>query len=203
MATGDDDELTLSYPVELSQRELIFIGLIVAQWGSLEHEIFVQTLMCFENHEPEQLPSAMNNLQFTQVLDLWEQHVVENAAVERREVLRRQLSKIKHFAECRNALVHGMWDWSVTEPEEITAVRIRKKQILSTHFSADDLQYFSESLGVINFRIRYPMGIDDLAVAAERGAYMSRSAVALFSGHPIADELVPSWSSHLRSGKAK
>ena len=53
---------------ELSERELLSIGKIVALWGSLEYEIFCQTLMCFSDMSDSQLPKEMNNMQFSQVL---------------------------------------------------------------------------------------------------------------------------------------
>lgn len=188
----DDDEMVLVHPVELSQRELILIGFIIAQWGGMEHEIFVQTLRCFDEQGSDELPKAMNNAQFSQVLDLWELQVVEKSEGKRRDVLRKQLFMIRQLAEHRHALAHGMWDYDKAKPDRITAIRILKKQIISHQFTADDLEDFSKRLGVINFRIRHPLGIEDLAKAAEKsGGYMSRAAVAMLSGHPIAKELMP------------
>jgi hypothetical protein len=63
-ADSDGAGLIHLLALDLSERELHFIGHIVAQWGALEHEIFVQTLRTFADYS-EELPKQMNNLQFT------------------------------------------------------------------------------------------------------------------------------------------
>ena len=132
----------------------------------------------------------MNNMQFSEVLKLWETRVVNKAAGKRKEILQEQCKSIRYNYDFRNALVHGMWDWSVGAPEKITAIRIRKKEIRRTHFTADDLASFASALETINFRIMFPGGNEDYAAAmGENGAYMSRRAVCAITGHPLADEL--------------
>jgi hypothetical protein len=64
----DTNEMEYGLDVELSERELLCIGKIVALWGALEYEIFCQTLMCFGGLSGVQLPKEMNNMQFSQVL---------------------------------------------------------------------------------------------------------------------------------------
>lgn len=67
-----DDTDDLRWNDELSDRETFLIGKVIAQWGALEHEVFVQTLMTFDMPDGEEvvLPKTMNNLQFTDVLNL-------------------------------------------------------------------------------------------------------------------------------------
>ncbi|SFL93676.1 hypothetical protein SAMN03159423_4515 [Bradyrhizobium sp. NFR13] len=188
-----DTELKYLFSVELSQRELGLIGLVVAHWGAMEYEIFHQTLARFDEDGTPELPKAMNNMQFSQVLELWEANVVETSEDERRDILRKQIAEIKRLSDYRNALVHGMLQWSTGDLNRITAVRVRKDQVLSVHFTADDLLDFQTQLASINFRIRYPLGIADRAAEMEKvGSYISRAAAAMFSNHPVADELMPS-----------
>jgi hypothetical protein len=188
------NEMEYGIDVELSERELLSIGKIVALWGSIEYEIFCQTLSCFGDLSDSQLPKEMNNMQFSQVLGLWETHVVNNAAGKRNEVLQEQCKSIRHYQNFRNALVHGMWDWSKGAPEKITATRIRKKEVVSIHFTADDLASFASELATINFKVRYPGGPEEYATAmAERGSYMSRRVFCLLSGNPLTDDLFPSF----------
>jgi hypothetical protein len=175
--------------IELSERELVWIGTIVALWGSLEYEIFCQTLMCFGDLSDSQLPKPLNNLQFSQVLELWESHVVNNAVGKRKEVLQEQLASIRHHQEFRDALVHGMWDWSRSEPEKITATRVRKKKVIVTHFTVDELASFAVTLETINFRVRFPDGFEEYAKAmGEQGAYINRRAVCLMKGGPLSEK---------------
>src|ERR1022692_1394244 len=55
-STDDDrDEMQYRIDVELSERELISIGKIIAVWGSLEYEIFCQTLACLNDTSDRQL----------------------------------------------------------------------------------------------------------------------------------------------------
>ncbi|OXJ32693.1 hypothetical protein CFB82_20125 [Burkholderia sp. HI2714] len=189
-----DDDGMMVYDVELSDRETFHIGRIIALWGALEHELFVQTLMTFDlgTGELEKLPKKMNGIQFTETLDLWKERVVGAAEGKRREVLELQYERICFFQEFRHALVHGMWDWSKSDPGRITSVRINKRVVRRVHFTADDLEQFNLALQRINFRIRYPGGTADFArEAAEQGHYVSRRAVALLSGHPVSEDLLP------------
>jgi hypothetical protein len=187
-----DEELQYLFSVELTQRELGLLGLIVAHWGSMEHEIFHQTLLCFDDDGTPELPKAMSNMQFSQVLDLWGEKVVEVADGERRDVLRKQITEIKRLSEYRNALVHGMLRWNVGDITRITAIRVRKKEVLSVHFTADDLLDFQTQLAAINFRIRYPLGTIDLAAQMEKaGGYISRAGAAMLINHPMTRELLP------------
>lgn len=187
---GNSNEIEHGIDVELSERELLSIGRIVALWGALEYEIFCQTLMCFADQPGSELPKEMNNMQFSQVLALWETRVVQTAAGDRKEVLQAQCESIRHFHGFRDALVHGMWDWSKTAPEKITATRIRKKEIIRTHFTADDLASFASALETINFKVRYPGGIEEFAKSmAEKGAHMSRRGVCLMTHNPLIEEL--------------
>lgn len=189
-----DDDGMMACDVELSDRETFHIGRIIALWGALEHEVFIQTLMTFDlgPGEPEKLPKKMNGIQFTETLDLWRERVVGAAKGKRREVLERQYERICHYQEFRHALVHGMWDWSQSDPGRITSVRINKREVRRVHFTADDLEEFNLALQRINFRIRYPGGSAEFAMkAAEQGHYVSRRAVAILSGHPVSEDLLP------------
>lgn len=180
------------YDVELSEKELLSLGLIVSQWGCLEHEIFFQTLNSFPPEGGKNLPKAMNNVHFSDVLDLWEERVVNRASKTRKLVLTEQLRRIRHCQDFRNAIAHGMWEWDQSDPKTIHAIRIRKKDIITTHFNADDLHDFSIEIAEINFSVRFPAGLKDLAKAmAEAGSYISRKGVALLSGSPIAADLFP------------
>jgi hypothetical protein len=65
---SEDTRIVRAHNVELSERELLSIGHIVAQWGALEHEVFCQTLQTFGKHT-QTLPKEMNNMQFSEVLE--------------------------------------------------------------------------------------------------------------------------------------
>lgn len=186
-----DDDFYL-WNDELSEREALLIGKTIAQWGALEHEIFVQTLMTFEGKQVA-LPKAMNNLQFTDILDLWKESVVTKAEDERKKVLEQQYEKILKLKAYRDALVHGMWQWSKAELSKITSVRIRKKEIISVQFTADDLADFALQIARVNFKLRCPAGLEDLAEQrTAEGFYASRLGAALLTGDPFADEWLKS-----------
>lgn len=94
----------------------------------------------------------MSNLQFSKVLELWELHVADKATDERKAVLQDQYKSICHYHDFRNAVVHGMWDWSRGTPEKITVLRVRKREIHSAHFTAVDLRSLASELEIINFK---------------------------------------------------
>jgi len=169
----------------LSDREVHLIGKIIVEWGAIEYEVFNQTLLTFDGVDDEQtaLPSAMNNLQLTKLLDLWKERVVEKSQGERSLVLQLQLDEILGLKPFRDAIVHGVWTWSPSNLAAISTVRVRKKQILTTKFTVDDLEDFDSRLASINFKIRYPGGLEDLASErAESGVYFSREFLNMMHG---------------------
>lgn len=176
--------------VELSDRELLAIGKIVALWGRIEYEIFCQTLMSFEATSDSHLPSEMNNMNFSLVLALWEVRIVSKAEGRRKEVLEEQSRQIHHYHEFRNALVHGMWSWGSDAPEKITATRVRKKEVVNASFTVADLESFASELGRINFSVRFPNGINEFAGSiAAQGSFASRRWVSMMTSSPVAVDL--------------
>jgi hypothetical protein len=194
--SGEDTDDMLWFDVELADRETFFIGKVVALWSALEHEVFWQTLMSFGLPDSGDiaLPKEMNNMQFSQVLELWKTRVVDKTQGNRSAVLQQQYTKIRHYYDFRNALVHGMWDWSKSAPEKITAIRIRRQEMITTQFTADDLESFASQLHSINFKVRYPGGQEDYVNSfVEQGSsHVSRRAVCLMTRNPLTDDLFPS-----------
>jgi hypothetical protein len=175
----------------LSDRELHFIGSILAHWGAIEHEVFNQTLLTFDQGDdgPQELPRAMNNLQFSAVLALWRERVIATYPLKLSENLERQYQRIIALKPYRDALVHGMWQWTPADVEQITTVRIKHKAIISTRFTADDLEEFANTLAAINFHLRYPGGVEDLArERAATGFSISRRGLAALSDSKIAGD---------------
>ena len=93
------------FDMELSDRETLFIGKIVALWGAIEHEIFTQTLIkiCPDGNKTGGLPSGMNNAQFSQVLELWKTHILNEAKGELAETLQQQYAEINRLSKFRHA----------------------------------------------------------------------------------------------------
>lgn len=134
----------------------------------------------------------MNNLQFTGVVALWKERVVDKAKGRRAKVLQEQYSNIVGLTEARNALAHGKWHWSPQDLGRISTVRIKKREVITSHFSVDFLQEFADKVAAINFRIRYPGGIADLARARmSSDPYISRRALAMFTGAPFDGTVLP------------
>lgn len=169
----------------LSERELYFIGRIVAAWGSVESEIFVQTVQALNPDSVDDLPSAMNNLQPSRVRELWKEHVVDKANGKRRDILLEQHRKIEQYSEDRHALVHGMWEWSKSEPQKLTVWRVKKNKLEQKVYTADDLMNMSMAVDEVAYYIRFPLEGD----LANAGA-LSRKMRATLSGHPVAKELM-------------
>lgn len=179
MVEESEKELKQIWDDGLADDELFFIGKIVAHWGAIEHEIFVQTLLTFDADESAmvELPKAMNNMSFNRVLELWYDRVVAHTEEPKRTVLEKQKKKIESYKEYRNALVHGMWDWDRSQPQIVTTTRIRKKKVITTKFNEGGLQDFYSELAQINLYIRYPNGVEDLFKEnAEQGLYVNEAA---------------------------
>ena len=175
----------------LSDRETFFIGQIISQWGAMEHEIFLQTLLTFDRNEKErpELPREMGTLQLTTLLALWKERVIDHTTGERADILRLQFDEIGRLKNGRDALVHGMWRWSPGTLGRISTVRVRKKQVITMHFTLDDLKDFSDRLANVNFRIRYPGGVEEFAQArAEHGHGVSRRGLAILTDNSLLDD---------------
>ncbi len=175
--------MRLTLDTALSERETYLIGSIVSQWGFLESDIFDQTLLSFEGCES--LPASMNkNAQFSAVLQLWLERVVELSDEATKLILKAQYDKIVSLAEFRQAVVHSRWEWRPDFPDEIIAVRIHNKCIKRVKFTSDDLADFATDLGEIRYVIRYPRGIQDRAQEmAAVGGYISRRGWNLLGGY--------------------
>lgn len=180
----DDSKNILALDLELSEQEMLAIGMIVAHWGALEHEVFMQTLRSFDEDQikADELPKAMNNIQFTQVLGMWKERVVDRCKDERAIVLREVHDDLVALKEQRDALIHGMWYWSPENLHRISTMRIKKREVMFTHFNSEYLQDFAFRLAKLNFKIRYPRGATDLVESRKLEApRISRKLVQLMT----------------------
>ncbi|TNJ39686.1 hypothetical protein FGF66_03415 [Chlorobaculum thiosulfatiphilum] len=174
----------------ISDKETFLIGRIISQWGAIEHEIFMQCLLTYDDKEKIALPKAMNNLSFTDILDLWKERVANKEKLkERQEILLQQYENIKSLKDYRNALIHGMWNWNIDEPEVIKTIRIRKKEIITVKFKTEDLEDFFKQVARILFHVKYPGGIGELMEERmARGMYISRTGYEMLFGEKKPDE---------------
>jgi len=187
-----ENDLISLYDVPISDKEAILIGRIIALWGALESEVFAQTLTTFDVQEHNELPKEMNNLSFVKVLGLWKARVAEVQEGERAVVLMKQFDRITRLHDSRNALIHGMWNWSMAEPERISTTRVSKKEVITMHFPAGSLEDFHNVLGEINAKIRYPGGVEDFArERANEGFFISRRMLCMLTNSPAADDWLP------------
>lgn len=180
----DRPQSIMALDLQLSDREIFMIGTIVAHWGTIEHEIFMQTLLTFYDPQAKdsELPKAMNNLQFTQVIALWKERVVDKSKGKRASVLRNVYEQLQDLKEPRDALIHGMWQWSPDHLDRISTVRVRKREVRTTHFDFEYLQDFGLRLAKLNFSVRYPRGIVDLAASRQSaGFHISRKGLQLMA----------------------
>jgi hypothetical protein len=194
--SGDQHNM-LRAQVELQEREFTLVGSIVAHWGALEHEIFIQTLSSYDNADAHgsSLPNAMrNNTKFVAVLELWKERVVDKAEAGVRAILSKQIEAINALSDFRNALVHGMWHWTPGHPGEIIASRAVRGEYLSVRFPPDALADLAERVQTIYTRVRYPRGWEDLArEISSNGSYVSRNAFdMLFGGGETANRIAAS-----------
>jgi hypothetical protein len=82
-----------------------------------------------------------------------------------------------------------MWDWSASEPEKIEVSRVKKDEIITHRFTADELGQFALLLAKMNFRIRYPGGFEEYAEArASQNSYTSRQFLAMMTNRPSAKD---------------
>jgi hypothetical protein len=190
---------------QLSDREVHFIGLIFIHFASLEHLIFSQTLESFfpDDQEAHPLPKEMSNIQFTGVLDLWKRRVADVAMDGRSEILLKQYEAILELKDARDALAHGMWHWSADDLGRISTVRVKKREVITTHFSAEALGEIASKLATINFNVRFPAGaVDRARLLTEQGGYISRRAMAMLTGAATDEDGYPTGETRGTSGQS-
>lgn len=176
---SDNKELISIWDAGLTDEEYCVIGNIVAQWGGLEAEVFAQTLMSFgPDINVNQLPKEMNNLNFTSVLELWKERVVDSSDGDARSLLEKAYENILELKEVRNSIVHGMWDFSLKKPETISTMRVKKDQLIHTTFEDGYLSGFAMEVAELNMNIRYPGGLADyFQDQMSDGGYMNEAAL--------------------------
>lgn len=178
----------LQLDLQLSDEEIYLLGSILAHWGTLEHEVFVQTLTTFDpdsTSNDDLPPKSFNNMQFTETLRHWKERVLGRAEGDRRQVLAEIYAEIERLKSPRDALAHGMWHWSPEAPDVISTVRVSKKMVITTKFDAESLREIASALARLNFRLRYPGGIDDLArERMEIGFHVSRRGFEMLFRKP-------------------
>lgn len=68
-------------------------------------------------------------------------------------------------------------------------MRVSKKQLITMDFPAGSLADIHKQLAVINFKIRYPGGLEDYArERGEEGFSISRKAMSMLAGNPNAND---------------
>lgn len=159
---SNDQELKAIWDTGLAENENMLIGDIVAQWGALEAEIFIQTLTSYGSDiEVNQLPRAMRNRNFSEVLSLWKSRVVDTSEEAIKAAFEGAYEKILKLSDARNSIVHGMWDFSISEPKTISTFRVKDDQIIHTTFKDGALVDVCMQIAEINASIRYPGGMKD------------------------------------------
>jgi hypothetical protein len=156
------DELKAIWDAGLTDEEYLIIGNIVAQWGALEAEVFSQTLMTYGSEiHVSQLPKEMSNQSFSAVLDLWKVRIVDVSEGGVKGVLDDAYEKILQLKDVRNSIIHGMWDFSLSEPKTISTFRVKKDQLIHTTFMDGALADIGMKIAELNASIRYPGGLAD------------------------------------------
>lgn len=157
---SDNKELKALWDTGLTHEECMIIGDIVAQWGALEAEIFSQTLENFGSDiHVSQLPRAMRNRNFSEVLELWNERVVDTAEDALKKTLQEVYENILELKNARHSIVHGMWDFTVSEPKTISTFRVKDDQIIHTTFKDGALADVGMRIAELNMSLRYPGGM--------------------------------------------
>lgn len=146
----------------LTHEEHRVIGAITAHWGALEAEVFFQTLESYGKQiQVETLPRAMRNRNFSEVLQLWRDRVAEQSCEPHRSTLLEAHEKIKAVQDARNAIAHGMWDFSHQEPEAVSTLRVKDDKLIVTVFQHGTLDDLEQRIAELNMTLRYPGGMQD------------------------------------------
>jgi len=174
-----DEELKHIWDTGLTDKEHFIIGSIIAQWGALEAEVFSQTLDTFGTDiHVSQLPKEMNNLSFTSVLGLWKSRVVDVSKGKTKAILEQAHKNILRLTDARNSIIHGMWDFSLKEPNTISTYRVKKDKIIHTVFEDGALADIYTDIAEINANIRYPGGMLDFFQDQMRdGCYVNEAEI--------------------------
>ena len=176
---ADDTELKGLWDTGLTHEECMIIGDIIAQWGALEAEIFIQTLDSFDSDiHVSQLPRVMRNRNFSEILELWKERVADAAEDAIKMVLQEAYEKIVGLKNARHSIVHGMWDFTVSEPKIISTFRVKDDQIIHTTFKDGALADVGMRIAELNMNIRYPGGVREFfKEQMSGGAYVNHAEI--------------------------
>lgn len=103
----------------------------------------------------------MRNRNFSEVLELWKERVVNKAEDTLQKTLNDAYEKILKLKDARHSIVHGMWDFTVSEPKTVSTFRVKDDQIIHTTFKDGALADVGMRIAELNMSIRYPGGIED------------------------------------------
>jgi hypothetical protein len=167
---------------DLFEREIYAIGFLTWQWSFLEHNILLSTEQ-FAKKLKLPIPSGASNFSFTRRLSAWRQMIEKTRKSKRKGRLLKLVSKIANVESRRHKIIHGLWTWTYSNPEQATTFSFWPRSGNPEPFDFDKLLKLGELVGQINFEILYPGGKKQAFLAlASQGSYVSRAATLMLMG---------------------
>ena len=145
-------------PDELQEAEVWVIGLITIQWAYLEHMLLFDTARMAEQAKFSKFPSDATSLAFSRRLAAWRltMEATINGKAKRARLLR-LASRIANVKRDRHKIVHGLWEWSPSAPEKLSAYSFRPRVAFRDDgFSFNRLLKLADRIAAINFELTYP-----------------------------------------------
>lgn len=144
---------------ELDPREFAAIGRVTTHWAYLEHGVYaVSYALCQTANIP--LPDEVVNLSFKRRLralfDIIHEIFSDETEKSRLLKIHSQIARVEHE---RHKLTHGLWAWSMEDPDKLTASSFRPKVEFEEPFDVEKMEELAVQIGEINFQLEYPEGL--------------------------------------------
>jgi hypothetical protein len=175
------------YP-DISDKEMYLIGKVTVSWALLESQI-IEITKDLASHLGYILPpDFVTNCTLEKTLREFKALVLK---IEKPSSLKKRLStilaKVNDLKVQRHALTHGLFSWSVENPQRIRARTPKKPQ--SHRFDADKIGKLAQSIGQLNFELLYPHGEKQfLRDKIKTGGSINRAFAILLQGERSTDE---------------
>ncbi len=167
---------------DISDKEMFAIGRVTVSWAYLEHAILDDCARMADAHHVD-LPEEAFVVALMPRLRVWREMITKYRRGKPRERLLKIISRIANAQQARNQITHGLWSWDYGSADRVTAKSYKPNFAFAQTFEFTKLMKLSETLGEINFELKYPQGENQAMKAlAERPYGMSRGFALAMTG---------------------
>lgn len=190
--------------LEMSDGEIMAIGMMTVQWSYLEHMLLMETARLANRAKFRELPGDATSLAFSRRLGAWRSLVSDTIKTKKvRDRLLRLASKIANLEDKRHKITHGLWEWYPSNPDRLKAYSYRPPvEFVESNLNFKKIIALAFKIGEASYELTHPPSRSSdseyiksamRSIKAHGYAYWSRRALLEMMGREHA-VLVPQQS---------